>query len=131
MSEIPQDSSVASPGAAVEDVEVVVIGAGISGIGAAHRIAEQIREYLTATAHEHEIDEHIRLNTEVRSANWDSATDVWTVQGPLLDLESRYAVPRAPDARNSGPWKVRQNYLTDVIAHRFGRIDDAMVFATT
>ena len=63
--------------------------------------AEQIREYLTATAHEHEIDEHIRLNTEVRSANWDSATDVWTVQGPLLDLESRYVVRAAHQMRGT------------------------------
>jgi cation diffusion facilitator CzcD-associated flavoprotein CzcO len=134
MTEIPQNSSTASPGAAVEDLDVIVIGAGISGIGAAHRITErnpglryvilerrariggtwdvfrypgvrcdtsmytlcfpwepwthpeamaggeQIREYLTATAHERGIDEHIRFNTEVRSANWDSATDTWTVQ---------------------------------------------------
>jgi cation diffusion facilitator CzcD-associated flavoprotein CzcO len=134
MTDIPQNSSIASPGAAVEDFDVIVIGAGISGIGAAHRITErnpglryvilerrariggtwdvfrypgvrcdtsmytlcfpwepwtrteamaggeQIREYLTATAHKQGIDEHIRFNTEVRSANWDSATDTWTVQ---------------------------------------------------
>jgi cation diffusion facilitator CzcD-associated flavoprotein CzcO len=54
--------------------------------------------------------------------------------GPVLDLDSGYVVRAAqemPKAGNSGPWKVRQNYLTDVIAHRFGRIDDAMVFGTT
>ena len=41
MTEIPQNSSTASPGAAVEDLDVIVIGAGISGIGAAHRITER------------------------------------------------------------------------------------------
>src|ERR1700710_287305 len=41
MTEISQDSSTASPDAAVEDFDVIVIGAGISGIGAAHRIAER------------------------------------------------------------------------------------------
>jgi hypothetical protein len=55
-------------------------------------------------------------------------------EGPLLDLDSGYVVRAAhemPKAGNRGPWKVRQNYLTDAIAHRFGRIDDAMVFGTT
>ena len=39
-----------------------------------------IREYLTQTARKHGIDEHIRFNTRVVSADWDSATDTWTVQ---------------------------------------------------
>ena len=37
-------------------------------------------EYLTETARKHGIDEHIRFNTYVLSADWDSATDTWTVQ---------------------------------------------------
>ncbi len=40
---------------------------------------EHIREYLTATAHKHGIDRHIRFNSHVRSADWDSSTDTWTV----------------------------------------------------
>ncbi len=113
--------------------DVLIIGAGISGIGAAYRIQERnpqlnytilerrsriggtwdlfrypgirsdsdiftlsfpwepwrrpenvadgeyIREYLTTTAHKHGIDEHIRFDTYVKSAEWDSATDTWTV----------------------------------------------------
>ena len=39
-----------------------------------------IRDYLTATASKHGIDGHIRFNTRVLSADWDSATDTWTVQ---------------------------------------------------
>ncbi|UVO13528.1 NAD(P)/FAD-dependent oxidoreductase [Mycobacterium sp. SVM_VP21] len=116
-----------------EVVDVVIIGAGISGIGAAYRIAErnpgtryvilerreriggtwdlfrypgvrsdssiftlclpyepwtrrervangdEIRDYLTDTAHKHGIDEHIRFNHHVVSADWDSSTDTWTV----------------------------------------------------
>jgi cation diffusion facilitator CzcD-associated flavoprotein CzcO len=114
--------------------DVLIIGAGISGIGAAYRIHEKnpglsytvlerreriggtwdlfrypgirsdsdiftlsfpyepwrrpeyvadgsdIREYLTHAARKYGIDEHIRFNTRVISADWDSATDTWTVQ---------------------------------------------------
>jgi cation diffusion facilitator CzcD-associated flavoprotein CzcO len=114
--------------------DVLIIGAGISGIGAAYRIHEKnpkltytvlerrariggtwdlfrypgvrsdsdiftlsypfepwtrpenvadgpdIRDYLIETARKHGIDEHIRFNTRVLSADWDSATDTWTVQ---------------------------------------------------
>src|ERR1700761_7904821 len=113
--------------------DVVIVGAGISGIGAAYRIAERnphltyavlerreqiggtwdlfrypgvrsdssiftlsfpfepwtrregvadgvhIREYLTATARKYGIDRHIRCNSYVRSVDWDSSTDTWTV----------------------------------------------------
>ena len=40
---------------------------------------EHIREYLIATAHKYGIDRHIRFNSYVRSADWDSSTDTWTV----------------------------------------------------
>lgn len=113
--------------------DVLIIGAGISGIGAAYRIRErnpQIRfailerrenlggtwdlfrypgvrsdsdiytlcfpwepwtrpemiadgphiwQYLEDTARKHHIAEHIRFNTHVRSVDWDSTTDTWTV----------------------------------------------------
>ena len=114
--------------------DVVIIGAGISGIGAAYRIRERnphlrlailerrahlggtwdlfrypgvrsdsdiytlcfpwepwtrqemivdgehIWQYLADTAHKHHIDEHIRFNTYVRSADWDSSSDTWTLR---------------------------------------------------
>ena len=117
--------------------DVLIIGAGISGIGAAYRIHEKnpklsyrvlerrariggtwdlnrypgirsdsdiftlsypfepwtrpenvadghdIRDYLTQTARKHGIDEHIRFNTRVLSADWDSTTDTWTVQAEV------------------------------------------------
>jgi cation diffusion facilitator CzcD-associated flavoprotein CzcO len=113
--------------------DVIIIGAGISGIGAAYRITERnpdatytilerraqiggtwdlfrypgvrsdssiftlsfpfepwtrkegvadgvhIREYLTTTASKYGIDRHISFNSYVRSADWDSSTDTWTV----------------------------------------------------
>ena len=117
--------------------DVLIIGAGISGIGAAYRIheknpnltyavlerragiggtwdlnrypgirsdsdiftlsypfepwrrqenvadGEDIREYLIHTARKHGIEEHIRFNTRVLSADWDSTTDTWTVSTEL------------------------------------------------
>ena len=136
MIDLPQGSpsTISSHGDAAEDFDVIIIGAGISGIGAAYRIAErnpglryvilerrpriggtwdvfrypgvrcdtsmyalcfpwepwtrteamadgeQIREYITATAHKHGIDQHIRFNTNILGANWDSSTATWTVQ---------------------------------------------------
>ena len=113
--------------------DVLIIGAGISGIGAAYRIVEKnpevsytilerrariggtwdlfrypgirsdsdiftlslpfepwtrpenvadgadIREYLTDAARHHGIDQHIRFDTHVTSAEWNSTTDTWTV----------------------------------------------------
>ena len=114
--------------------DVLIIGAGFSGIGAAYRIREKnphlrytilerrerlggtwdlfrypgirsdsdiftlcfpwepwtrpemiadgdhIWEYIADTARKHGIDKHIRFNTYVRSVDWDSTTDTWTVQ---------------------------------------------------
>ena len=114
--------------------DVIIIGAGISGLGAAYRIAERnpdlsytilerrdgiggtwdlfrypgvrsdssiftlsfpyepwtrregvadgadIREYLAATARKYGIDKHIRFDNHVRSADWDSSTDTWTLR---------------------------------------------------
>lgn len=117
-----------------ETFDVVIIGAGISGIGAAYRIAEsdastsyvilerrdrvggtwdlfrypgvrsdssifslswpwepwtgqeyvadgdRIRDYIEDAARKHDILPHVRFGTTVISADWDCATDTWTVQ---------------------------------------------------
>jgi cation diffusion facilitator CzcD-associated flavoprotein CzcO len=135
MSVTPQDT---------DDVDVVIIGAGLSGLGAAYRISERnpgtryvilerreqiggtwdlfrypgvrsdssiftlsfpwepwtrpegvadgehIREYLNATAHKYGIDRHIRFNNYVRSADWDSSTDTWTVTAEQDGTEKVY-----------------------------------------
>jgi cation diffusion facilitator CzcD-associated flavoprotein CzcO len=114
--------------------DVLILGAGISGIGAAYRLQERnphvsytmlerrsqiggtwdlfrypgirsdsdiftlsfpwepwtrpenvadgpdIRAYLTEAAGKHGIDRHIRFDTRVLSADWDSSTDTWTVE---------------------------------------------------
>jgi cation diffusion facilitator CzcD-associated flavoprotein CzcO len=124
--------------------DVIIVGAGISGIGAAYRIHERnpqltytvlerrqriggtwdlyrypgirsdsdiftlsypyepwtrpenvadgeyIREYLTETARKHGIDQHIRFNTHVGSADWDSTTDTWIVRAERDGTEQTY-----------------------------------------
>ena len=113
--------------------DVVIVGAGISGIGAAYHLGQrnratryvvlerrdriggtwdlfrypgvrsdssiftlswpwepwrgreyvadgdQIRDYMEDAARKHGIHPHIRFGTHVQSADWDSATDTWTV----------------------------------------------------
>jgi cation diffusion facilitator CzcD-associated flavoprotein CzcO len=132
----------------VDQFDVIVVGAGISGIDAAYRITERnpgmtytilerraqlggtwdlfrypgvrsdssmftlsfpfepwtrkegiadgghIREYLSATARKYGIDRHIRFNSRVRAADWDSSTDMWTVtvdqDGATRSLRGRF-----------------------------------------
>jgi cation diffusion facilitator CzcD-associated flavoprotein CzcO len=143
-------SQEAAGGSAAEAAyfDVVIVGAGISGLGAAYRITERnphltytilerreqiggtwdlfrypgvrsdssiftlsfpfepwtrkegvadgdhIRQYLTATAHKYGIDRHIRFDSYVRSADWDSSTDTWTVtveqDGATKQYRSRF-----------------------------------------
>ncbi len=132
MTVTPQEATGRTP-ADDASFDVIIIGAGISGIDAAYRITERnpyltytilerraqiggtwdlfrypgvrsdssiftlsfpfepwtreegvadgehIREYLTATARKYGIDRHIRFDSHVRSADWDSATATWTV----------------------------------------------------
>lgn len=127
-----------------ERFDVLIVGAGISGIGAAYRIhernpelryavlerrerlggtwdlfrypgvrsdsdiftlsypyepwkrpegiadGEHIWQYLADTARKYHIDEHIRLRTYVRSADWDSTTDTWTVHAEQAGTDKTY-----------------------------------------
>lgn len=129
---------------ATENVDVIIVGAGISGIGAAYRIHQynpalryvilerraqiggtwdlfrypgvrsdssifslsfpwepwtrketvadgtDIREYLAQTAHKYGIDAHVRFGSHVQSADWDCATDTWTVRAIEDGTEQSY-----------------------------------------
>lgn len=146
--------------------DVLIIGAGISGIGAAYRIQERnpqltytilerrariggtwdlfrypgirsdsdiftlsfpwepwdrqenvadgqyIREYLAKTAHKHGFDEHMHFETQVSSAEWDSATDTWTVHA------EREGVPKTYRARfvffGTGYYNYDEPYRPDI-----------------
>src|SRR6201993_2147473 len=145
--------------------DVIIVGAGISGIDAAYRIAERnpnltytilerraqiggtwdlfrypgvrsdssiftlsfpfepwtgresvadgghIREYLTDTAHMYGIDRHIQFNSYVRSADWDSSTDTWTVtveqDGARRQYRSRFVF------FGSGYYNYDEGYIPD------------------
>ena len=46
---------------------------------------------------------------------------------PMLDFSPGYvlrSIDQLPRAGSKPPWRVRMNYLVDVVALRFGRIDD-------
>jgi monooxygenase len=48
-------------------------------------------------------------------------------QAPLLDFDAGYvlrSVDQLPRAGSKAPWRVRMNYAYDVVALRFGRVDD-------
>lgn len=51
---------------------------------------EHIWQYLADTADKYHITEHIRFNTYVRSADWDSGTDTWTVRVEQDGAEQTY-----------------------------------------
>ena len=147
--------------------DVLIIGAGFSGIGAAYRIHEKnpnlsytilerrerlggtwdlfrypgirsdsdiftlsfpwepwtrpemiadgadIWQYMADTARKHGIDEHIRFNTRVVSADWDSATDTWTVQaeqgGESQDLP-RHGFCSSPAATTTTTSRMRRRF---------------------
>ena len=156
-----------------EHSDVIIVGAGFSGIGAAYRIREKnpgltytilerrerlggtwdlfrypgirsdsdiftlsfpwepwtrpeaiadgadIWQYMADTARKHGIDEHIRYRTEVASADWDSATDTWTVRADHDGVETvfttrflffasgyyDYDAPYAPDFPGLGDFR--------------------------
>jgi len=123
--------------------DVLIIGAGISGLGAAYRIHQRnphlsytilerreriggtwdlfrypgirsdsdiftlslpfepwtrpenvadggdIRDYLTDAARHHGMDGHIRFDTRVTRAEWDSTTDTWTLRTVASDGSTR------------------------------------------
>ncbi|GAB1814844.1 flavin-containing monooxygenase [Mycobacterium sp. MUNTM1] len=72
---------------------------------------EHIREYLAATARKYGIDRHIEFNSHVPSANWDSATDTWTVifdrDGARQKIRSRFLF------FGSGYYNYDQGYTPD------------------
>jgi monooxygenase len=51
---------------------------------------------------------------------------------PFLDFTSGYvqrAIEHLPKQGSKAPWRVNQNYALDVMALKFGSVDDAMVFS--
>ena len=49
---------------------------------------------------------------------------------PWVDFSSGYfqrAIDRLPKQGATKPWKLNQNYLADVVALRFGRLDDGVL----
>ena len=49
------------------------------------------------------------------------------VEEPALDLTSGYiqrALPSLPSQGSKRPWRLHQNYVMDLLALRFGRVDE-------
>lgn len=54
------------------------------------------------------------------------------VPAPFLDFSSGYvtrAMEKFPKQGNRAPWRVHQNYARDLLALRFGSVDDGMAFS--
>lgn len=70
-----------------------------------------IRRYVSETAREAGIDEHIRFNTSVKSASWDSAAARWTVEveGP----DGPYALTARFLMVCSGYYRYEHGYMPD------------------
>jgi hypothetical protein len=53
---------------------------------------------------------------------------------PLLDFDAGYvlrSIDQLPRAGSKAPWRLRMNYAVDVVALRFGKVDDGtMRFST-
>ncbi|SNR28011.1 Predicted flavoprotein CzcO associated with the cation diffusion facilitator CzcD [Haloechinothrix alba] len=79
-----------------------------------------------------------RLLAHMDTHGYDSCVverDPTVAEEPFLDLSSGYvrrALDRLPAQGDRLPWKLRQNYLRDVVDLRHGKLyDDAMTFSTT
>jgi hypothetical protein len=51
---------------------------------------------------------------------------------PFLDFTSGYvtrAMDRFPKQGTKAPWRVHQNYAKDLMALKFGSVDDGMTFS--
>jgi monooxygenase len=141
---VASEGAGAAPGGRLsEHFDVVIVGAGLSGVDAAHHlqrscpgktyvILEQreriggtwdlfrypgirsdsdmltmgypfrpwtrsktispgadIRDYITETAREEGIDDHVRFRHTVRRASWSSATATWTIEGTRRAADGR------------------------------------------
>ncbi|MCA9706285.1 MAG: NAD(P)/FAD-dependent oxidoreductase [Myxococcales bacterium] len=69
---------------------------------------------------------HMRRHGYRRCTPRVGDTDV--VEVPFLDLDAGYiqrARPKMPKQGSKAPWRLRQNYLLDVLALRYGAVDDS------
>jgi hypothetical protein len=54
------------------------------------------------------------------------------VPQPFLDFTSGYvtrAMAKFPKQGSKAPWRLHQNYARDLLALRYGSVDDGMVFS--
>ena len=75
-----------------EHLDVVIVGAGLSGIAGAYHLQRRcpdkrfaILEYVRETAAQDGIDRHIRFNHRVVRASWCSEDARWTVEAQRTD----------------------------------------------
>lgn len=78
------------------------------------------------------VAEHVcRILNHMARRGWDRVTprrnDPTVVEEPALDLTSGYvrrALPELPSQGSKAPWRLHQNYVKDLLALRYGRVDD-------
>jgi phytoene dehydrogenase-like protein len=116
-------------------VDVLIVGVGISGVGAAYRLQERCPAKSWTI-----LDARERVG-----GTWDlfrypgvrADSHMFTLSFPFharrkIKSASRgyiqRALPMLPSQGDRRPWLLRQNYVTDFVATIFGRIHDGLAF---
>lgn len=75
------------PQSDIDHFDVIVVGAGISGIGAAYHLKHQCpdKRYLGEVIDENKLSDQIRYQHSISAASWSSDEQRWTLEGIRKD----------------------------------------------
>ncbi len=123
-----------------EHVDVLIVGAGLSGIGAAHHIQAAFpdKTYIILEARDviggtWDLFRYpgVRSDSDMDSRGYDMCVpvndDPTVTEQPLLDFSAGYvlrSIDQFPRAGSHAPWRLGMSYAHDVVTLRHGKIND-------